>query len=218
MRFGIGALCVAVGIAANAGCVVHSDVIEDPAPATGGIDVTWQVGAAGCEAAGVQTIRVETEDTTHEVACTAGGTSVDLSAGLHQLWLTGLDAGGRPRYEAQVPDVRVMAGEVTTVPTVILEALPSEITVTWYFDNGRLCGGNGVEDVDLTLFDDDTIVEALTTPCDDGIEALPAVQAGSYTLAVHGRDADGKITWGATRDLDLDKGDARTVEVMLEPW
>jgi hypothetical protein len=204
----------------GAGCVYQGDVVDGkaPAPLTGGVDVSWQVGAGGCEAAGVQTIRVETEAESLEAACADGGMSLDLEAGLHQLWLTGLDDQGRPRYEGEVADVRVVGGEITTVPTVVLQAMPSELTVTWYFDNGRLCGGNGVDEVDLTLFDDDTIVETLTTPCDDGIEALPPVQSGSYTLSVLGRDGDGRITWGATQELDLGKGDAITVEVMLEPW
>ncbi len=207
-------------VLAASGCVVQSQGGEGGTGvgAPGGIDVSWAVGASGCVAAGVETVRISGDGVMTEVPCGDGAVSIDADPGIVDLVFDGLDVDGRPRYQAQADDVRVNSGEVTTLPTVVLAALPANITVIWYFENGRLCGANGIDDLDVTLYDDDNIVETLTTPCDDGIEEVPSVQSGTYTLAVFGRDDQGVIKFGAEQDLVLDKGDSSTVEVMLTDW
>jgi len=186
----------------------------DDTPIDGSVEVAWQVGASGCELSGVSEVVVEVADRSASAACTDGSLMLDVPAGDHTVALWGLDDGGVARYEgATRADVR--AGEAVTLPTVVMGALPATIDVTWYFENGRLCGGNGVTDVEIVLFDDDFIVETLATTCDDGIERLPDVLAGNYTVSVLARDAEGAVQFSGSTDARVDKGDLAFVEVML---
>ena len=195
-----------------AACVVQQQeiVVGD-----GVVDVSWRVGASGCDVSGVTDVVVEIGSSSKIFACTDGVGSLSVPEGSWSVQAVGLDEDGAERYFGSADKVRVVADEITTVPTLVLGALPAHVTVTWYFENGRLCGGNGVDEVDITVFDDDYIVDNLTTTCDDGIEALEAVTAGSYTVSVLGRDASGTARFGGEADVDLGKGESASVEVML---
>jgi len=193
------------------GCVTTT--VEDTA-IDGSVEILWQVGASGCDLSGVSTVVVETDEASTTAPCTDGGVILDLPAGDHAISLWGLDAGGVARYEGAT-SVSLREGEAVTIPTVVLGALPATIDVSWYFDNGRLCGGNGVTDVEIVLFDDDFIVSSLVTPCDDGIERMPNVLAGNYTVSVLARDAEGRMAFSGSTDARVDKGDLAFVEVLL---
>jgi hypothetical protein len=195
-----------------AGCVVQT---EEVVVGSGLVEVTWQVGASGCELSGVTDVVVEVGPASETFACSDGGGSLEVPEGEWRVDAFGIDEDGVERYAATDERVRVFAGETATVPTLVLGALPAALTVTWFFENGRLCGGNGVEEVDITLFDDDYIADSLTTACDDGIETLEAVTAGAYTISVLGRDAQGTARFGGDADVELFKGAGHTVEVMV---
>lgn len=195
------------------GCVVQQP--SEVPVGEGVVEVSWQVGASGCEQAGVQEVVVEVGPASASFACDAGGGSLTVPEGRWPVDAYGLDEKGLERYAGSADGVQVWTDEATTVPTIVLGALPADLTVTWFFENGRLCGGNGVEEVDVTVFDDDYIVDSLTTACDDGIETLDAVTSGAYTVSVLGRDAQGTARFGGEVDVELDKGASTTVEIML---
>ena len=201
-------------IAATALSVGCATMPVEDTPIDGSVEILWQVGASGCELSGVDTVVVEVADRAEEAPCTDGGLVIDVPAGDHTVSLWGLDAGGVARYEGAT-QIDVREGEAVTVPTIVLGALPATIDVTWYFDNGRLCGGNGVGDVEIVLFDDDFIVESLATTCDDGIERMPNVLAGNYTVTVLARDSTGRVAFSGSTEARLDKGDLAFVELLL---
>lgn len=180
----------------------------------GSVTLSWQVGSSGCAMSGVDTVEVDIAGFAEQVPCTDGQLTLDVPPGDHSVLLLGLDAGGVARYQAS-GGVTVREGEAVTMPTAVLGAIPATLDVSWYFENGRLCGGNGVSDVEIVVFDNDFIVDSLATSCDDGIERLSDLLAGSYTITVLGRDGAGAVAFSGYSDLDVDKGDLAFVEVML---
>jgi hypothetical protein len=188
----------------------------DDTPIDGSVEVSWQVGASGCELAGVTEVMVVAADREATAPCLDGSLILDVPAGDHVVTVWGLDALGAARYEATTR-ASLTEGEALTLPTVVLGALPATLDVSWYFDNGRLCGGNGVAEVDIIVFQDDFIVGDLTTDCDDGIEPFGELLAGDYTVSVLARDADGAVAFAGAQDVSLDKGDQAVVEVLLAP-
>jgi len=186
----------------------------EPEPLDGTLTVSWQVGTQGCEASGVTDVEVEVDGRLRSAACTQGELSMTVPAGDHPVTVWGLDGEGVARYEGSA-SVSVYEGEAVTLPTVVLGGIPAALDVTWYFENGRLCGGNGVADVEIVVFDDDFIVTSLATMCDDGIERLEGLQSGLYTVSVLGRDDAGTIQFSGSELVEVDKGDLGFVEVML---
>lgn len=185
-------------------------------PIDGSIEVPWQIGASGCEAAGVSEVVVQAADREAAAPCTDGSLILDVPAGDHVVAVWGVDDRGQARYEATTR-AALGEGEAITVPTVVLGALPATLDVTWYFDNGRLCGGNGVADVEIVVFEDDFIVDTLATACDDGLERFGELLAGDYTVSVLARDEAGAVTWSGRSDISVAKGDIALVEVVLAP-
>ncbi len=202
-------LALAPAAALAVGCTT-----VEPEPLDGTVTVTWQVGTQGCEASGVTDVEVEIAGETRSAACMQGELSMNVPAGDHQVFVWGLDAGGIARYEGSA-NVSIFEGEAVTVPTVVLGGIPASIDITWYFENGRLCGGNGVQDVEIVVFDDEFIVDSLVTECDDGIERIYDLQSGAYTVSVLGRDDAGTVQFSGTSMVEVDKGDLGFVEVML---
>jgi hypothetical protein len=181
---------------------------------SGALTVPWQVGAAGCEASGVASVRVDVAGTSSTAACSAGSLTLEVRPGDHRVDVWGLDEAGFARYGGS-DEVSVAQGDVVTMPTVVLGALPATLDVSWYFDNGRLCGGNGVTDVEIIIFEDDFIIDSLQTSCDDGIERMNDLLAGNYTVSVLGRDSGGVVAWTGLTLVEIDKGDLGFVEVEL---
>ncbi|MEQ1504427.1 MAG: hypothetical protein ABMB14_19455 [Myxococcota bacterium] len=212
MRSWIGLVVVAGW---TTGCVVvHDDPTNEAT--IGSVDVSWQVGPQGCEAAGVTDIAVDIGGVGGSFACDDEAASIDVPAGSYDLVLRGLDGQGIARYEGIETGIHVTGGQVTSVPTVVLSALPADVTVNWYFENGRLCSANEVDEVEATLFDlDDFATEPVTAPCDSSVLTIEDVQPGAYTLALLGRNAGGQLTWSGETEVTLDKGDSKTVEVQL---
>jgi hypothetical protein len=187
---------------------------KEDIPADGTVTVQWQVGASGCELSGVKDIEIDIDGRVETSPCAAGAATVPASPGRHTVDLYGLDADGVARY-AGSDSVTVYEGEDSPMSTIVLGALPASVDVTWYFENGRLCGGNGVTDVQIVIFDNDFIVESLETACDDGIERVSDILAGDYTISVLAYDSNGAVAFSGNSDATLDKGDQAFVEVML---
>ncbi|HHO54608.1 MAG TPA: hypothetical protein ENK18_27970 [Deltaproteobacteria bacterium] len=198
----------------STGCIVQqSPGTEDLGPGT--VDFTWQVGASGCELSGVTDVEVFVGTVSAVYPCTDGGGTLSVADGSYDLVAVGYDETGAPRYEGTAANVRVYAGGSVSVPTVRLEALPAQLELNWFFENGRLCGSNDVDDVDVVLFKDDRIELDLVTPCDDGTELIEEVPAGLYTVSILGRDSTGTARFSGESDVELLKGDFSTVDIQL---
>jgi hypothetical protein len=205
-------------VALLAGCVVTQDVDNDPV-LPGTVELSWQVGPSGCEAAGVTDIEVDVAGVFGTFPCAEGRGSLSVPAGTHDVSMVGLDEGGAARYEGQAYDVVVRAEQVTQVPTVLLSALPAEIHVTWYFDNGRFCSheeNKGVVEVEALLYDADDFVDAsVFGDCETGELSIDDVRPGDYTLTLVGRNDAGTITHQGEAALLVEKGDSLDVDVEL---
>jgi hypothetical protein len=198
-----------------AGCVVTEEGSEDDV-LPGRVSIHWQVGPSGCEAAGVADIQVDIGGVGGTFACDDGGAEVSVPAGSYELELLGLDAGGFARYEGNAHNIVVNANQTVDVPTVVLSALPADVAVTWFFDNGKLCASNGVFEVEAILYDsDDFATEPVIANCDDGQLLISEVQPGPYVLSLLGRDDGGIVIYRGESQITLEKGDLATVDVEL---
>jgi hypothetical protein len=187
-------------------------------PREGEVEVSWQVGPSSCEEAAVETVEVELGGTVRTFPCTDEGATVTAPEGRHDLVLRGLDAEGIARYEGEGGRVRVHPGQTNSVPTVILSALPASIAATWFFENGHLCSQNGVDQIEVTLFDaGDAIEHSEMVPCEQGAIEFMELEAGRYALLLLGRDGEGNVHHAGTSQLEAGRGDHLSVEIMLTP-
>ncbi len=199
-----------------AACVTGPDNdFSPPDTQYGDIEVSWQIGSSGCTTAGIETVEVDLGDERATFDCGSGSASMTVPAGSYDIVMTGMDSTGIPRYEGTYERAQVRGDEVEVVPTVILGALPATMTVTWYFENGRLCGSNDVSELDIIVYDDDYILDVFTTECDDGIEQVGPVLSGSYTIQLVGRDSLGTAAFLGETEVLLEKGDDTAVEIEL---
>lgn len=196
------------------GCVVVKEPQTTPGAVTGEVEVSWQVGSAGCAASGVTEIDVQLGGVGGTYDCLAESAVLTAPAGSYPVTLTGIDAGGTPRYGGE-STVTVIGGQRVAVPTIVLGALPARVTASWYFENGRLCSQNGVDQIDMTIFEDDFIVDNKVGPCDEGELTIEEVQTGAYIISLLGRDLNGSATYLGEAQVTLEKGDDKYVEVML---
>jgi hypothetical protein len=199
------------------GCTTHT-TIQRGGPELGELEVSWRVGTSTCTDAGVHTIGATLDGQEEETLfpCSDGsGILPRLEPGNYELQLVGRDADGIPRFASTPEKVRVDSGVSDTLPTMLLGALPASITTTWYFDNGRMCGHNGVDTVEITLFDDDYLVTTEPADCAEGLFELTDVRAGGYQINVMGRDSEGRAVFNGSAQVELGIGDHHTVEVAL---
>jgi hypothetical protein len=174
------------------GCVVVKEP-ETVEPGTGEVEVSWQVASSGCEASGVT-----------EVAVEIGGVGGSYDCAV-------------ARYGGESAAVTVIGGQTTRVPTVVMGALPASITASWSFDNGMLCAQNGVEQIDMIVYDNDFIEDESVAPCDSGELTIADIRAGEFVISLLGRDANQQVVYSGEAQVSLEKGDNEIVHVQLVP-
>lgn len=202
-----------VGLAT--GCVIRDDS-EDPPASTGTVDISWRMGPSGCEVSGITEVEVNIGGVGGTFDCADEAASINVPAGTYDLVLTGLDGAGDPRFGGEALDVTVNGGSTTTVPTVVLGALPATLRVFWSFENGQLCASNDVEDVEAYLFDDSSVIQSqLATSCDEAELTLEDIDAGTYTLSLSGSDESGTENFSGSVEVILERGDTSEVTVQL---
>ncbi|MCB9684671.1 MAG: hypothetical protein H6735_06530 [Alphaproteobacteria bacterium] len=199
--------------AALVGCIVQTNDPGTPG-APGTIELSWTVGAAGCEAAGVADIEVQVGQQTQTFACAAGEATISAAPGRYDIDAIGLDADGAERYSGST-SVSVISDE-TSSAHVVLSALPAALRLTWFFENGRLCSANGVSDISATLFDDqDFLIDEQDVDCDAGELEFAELMPGTYAAVLVAHDGSGVPLFEGDATADLDKGDHLMVEVEL---
>jgi hypothetical protein len=198
------------------GCVVVKEP-ETVEPGTGEVEVSWQVASSGCEASGVTEVAVEIGGVGGSYDCAAGTAMLTVPAGTHDLFIAGYDASGVARYGGESAAVTVIGGQTTRVPTVVMGALPASITASWSFDNGMLCAQNGVEQIDMIVYDNDFIEDESVAPCDSGELTIADIRAGEFVISLLGRDANQQVVYSGEAQVSLEKGDNEIVHVQLVP-
>jgi hypothetical protein len=183
------------------------------------LEVSWRVGASSCAEEGLASVQVVVDGDVREVLpCEAGlGTVEGLPLAEVQVELIALDASGAARFGASVGALELGDG-LNRAPTSLLSALPGRIDVRWAFDNGLLCGSNAVVEVAVALFQDGYLLAEARGACEDAGVSLPDVRAGSYTLDAVGLAEGGQATWQGVIPVEVERGEAVPVDLVLAPF
>lgn len=186
----------------------------------GSLSLEWDVRPRGCESAGVETVSVQLDGAERIIEtfdCTDGAADIDdLAPGNYELSLIGMNDRRQRIFWAEPSRVTIQGQRVTEVEPVNLTARPAEIDVFWVFDNGRVCGANDVDEVEIALFDKlDYEISRDTYACDEGVAPLTGFAAGTYVVEVTAQIA-GIDAWRGTQGIVVDRGEEAQVEVSLQ--
>lgn len=221
MRFAMGTATMALATLVT-GCVIDGPGLGDPdttgqPPGDGIVEVSWIVGSSGCALAQVTDIQLTIGTYENTYPCDNGSTRVQLPAGDYSLVATGLDADGVARFEATEELVSIFEDETTILPTLRLSALPASLTLFWRFENGSLCGANGVDSIDVALFDNEQLVDPfpIVVDCDPGEADFDDIAAGSYVVSLLGQDESGVAIFDARKEIELYRGETLAEELVL---
>lgn len=99
---------------------------------------------------------------------------------------------------------------------LVLTAKPAELTVKWQFEDGSMCNAVGVNDVNVSVFDDsDFEIADETFECNEGVHLFDGLKgAGNYTVIIEGEGSDSKIYRGE-ESIDLERGEETDIVVRL---
>lgn len=204
------------------GAAARCDAPEEGEPA-GAAQILWRVNPLGCEAAGVEVIRVILQGPTQpppellNFACRDEQGLVDvLEMGRYTVTLEGLDQDGDVTFLSPPMGFSVSPQTTTVTPTVRLSARAASLEVAWFFENGRLCSSNEVEQVVLSVFDTDAfLVGEQAFPCDHGVGGLEGLQSGTFWVEVLGLSAGGVTLYRALEQVELKRGQEASLELAL---
>lgn len=184
----------------------------------GQLALTWQVSPRGCADAGVANVSVNLEgpaDRNEIFECDKGEVTVrDVVAGTYTVSIEGLDSDGVPRFTSPPTRTTVHPDLTATNAHARLIAKPSEVRVSWRFQDGRVCGAHGVDELNVSAFDKfDYQVATVDGDCDLAKATLTDVLAGTYLIEVSGFGDDG--LWAGQGTMSLQRGESAEIEVVL---
>ena len=184
---------------------------------SGVVDFAWQVGASGCQAAGIETVQVTIGSETERFDCRTGEGTMQVGVGNYtRAEAIGLDATNSPRYAGAIEQsFSVGRDERTSIGTFRLQANTGRVEVSWSFDNGQLCARNGIVELDIALLERNRIQKQVFTPCDAAVAVIPEVVAGEYEISVLANDADGLPEFTASGDLIVLEGEDTVIDLVL---
>jgi hypothetical protein len=211
-----------VTIAFASALVVGLTACGDPVEplGDGALSLSWQVSPHGCDDAGVDTVEVRIEnahrDRAESFSCIEGEAVIEnIAPANYELTLVGLDSDENETFISEARTVTISAEEVTETTLVRLTAKRSSIEVAWRFDNGRVCGANGVSTVSVSLFDENSYeIARKQFSCDKGLGVFGDLAAGDFTVEA---DAQGdQMSFLGSADVQVGRGDDATVDVELK--
>jgi hypothetical protein len=98
---------------------------------------------------------------------------------------------------------------------VRLTAKPASVEAAWRFDNGRVCGANGVSRVEVAVYDQAFYEIAREQfSCNQGSGVIEGIAAGDFIVEAVG-EGDEAVFRGVA-ETTLKRGDHAKVEVELE--
>lgn len=185
----------------------------------GSLALSWQVSPHGCKEAGVDTVSIRLENAhrsfEESYACTDGEVIVEgIASANYEMTLVGLDARESETFISQPRVVTIGAEKLNEASTVRLTAKPAVAEVAWRFENGRVCGANGVSRVEIAVYDQAFYeIKRQRFSCDAGVGLVEDIIAGSYIVeaVAEGDDA----TWRGVSETTLKRGDHAMVDVEL---
>lgn len=218
-HFGTGKLTLALGAlglaAALAGCGEDVEPLGD-----GSLAVSWRVNPLGCKAAGVERVEVKLANARNEYveyfSCAAGkGVVSDIEPGNYDLTLLGLDKRREAIFSITPRVLTISADKLRTTDVLALSAKPARVKVFWRFDNGLMCGANGVKKVEIALYDDAYFEHHRELlDCAEGLTILDGLVAGNYLVEASARTDDGRDYTGIV-PLQLGRGSEIDAQVVL---
>lgn len=195
---------------------------EDVAPLdNGSVSLTWDVSPKGCKDSGVTEVEVALENSYYEFKerflCEKGQAQLgSIYPGNYRLNVSGFDKSAQVTFAAAQKSVTVRGAKIETVGHVRLTAKPASVEVAWLFDNGRVCGANDVEKIDVIVFDDKGYeVASSSFGCNDGSGVVKGIPAGKYVVEVSAQ-VGGKTAFEGQSDVELDRGEAGQVDVKIK--
>ena len=202
------------GVVGLVGCGEPVEPLGD-----GSLALSWQVSPHGCKEAGVDTVEVRLENAHRSYAesfgCTDGEALVgNISPANYDLTLVGLDSAERETFVSERRLVTIGAEKLNETSTVRLTAKPATVEVAWRFDTGRVCGANGVSQVEVAVYDQAFYELARERfDCNAGAGMIDGLAAGGFIVEAVA-DAD-EATYRGVSEITLKRGDHATVDVEL---
>ncbi len=184
----------------------------------GSMDLTWKVAPLGCDAGEVESveIRLENDRNVHveQVDCQARGVRIEeIAPGRYDLTIEGASASGTPTFDARLDSVFIRPDSPVFVGPVELEAIPAEVQIYWRPDDWEICEVEGLEEVEVAVFDGAYHrVHLSMWNCRAGIANVAGLPAGQYYFRVRTENQESKfegvraldVGWGQQAELDID--------------
>ncbi len=212
-------MLVLVGCLALGGVVACGDEVEPMD--NGNLSLTWDVSPKGCKDSGVTEIEVSLENSYYDYrerfSCEKGEAQLgSIYPGNYRLNVSGFDKSAQVTFAAAQQSVTVHGAKIETIGRVRLTAKPASVEVAWLFDNGRVCGANDVEQIDVIVFDDKGYeVASSQFTCNDGSGVVKGLPAGKYLVEASAQ-VGGKTAFEGQSEVELDRGEAGQVDVKIK--
>jgi hypothetical protein len=128
---------------------------------SGNLLIRWKIGGMSCLKANVANVKIlllqdETLINESTESCVAQEhLFTDIPAGSYRLDLQGLTLDNKFVYEGSDDSVTVSSGKTIIMNNaVVLTERKASLTLKWKFENGQLCAYNGVELMEVSVWDE----------------------------------------------------------------
>lgn len=186
----------------------------------GDLLVSWEISPQDdCEKVSVETVEVMLkggdEPVSAEKPCSESEVLFErVPVGTYKIELRGKTEKGRTIFSGKLTEVKVKANEKVETDAN-LTALPAKLVVEWRFANGKLCGSNKVEEIEIAVFDSDSNEEGRKTfKCNDGSGRFEDLEAGQHTV-IGSAESEGGTAYEDRTEVELVRGEESTTEVEL---
>lgn len=211
-----GAFAMALAAVGLAGCA------DEVAPlGQGSMSLAWEISPRGCEHSDVTKVEAVLKNAHRDYSdafdCESGSAVIeDIEPGNYELVMLGLERGGKTTFSSIPRIVTVRAEAINTTERLRLTAKPATLAVEWVFANGRVCGSNNADQVQITVFDAaDFQVAQKPFTCNDGSGKLEGLVAGEYFVEAIARGGRAVEFKGVATTV-LKRGEEGFVRVTLE--
>ena len=171
---------------ALSGCFLDENVNE-----TNDLRVYWQIQGGTCSTADISNVQIdiydESEtlfDTTLTLCSNTETLFRGLPVGVYSVRATGLNGDSVAIYESGLTEVTVDASDevVELLPPLELGLKRATLEVSWVFESGKLCQFEGVDDIEISIWDqiEIQVLETKTVSCD-----YDQAPSRSFRMAAH---------------------------------
>lgn len=217
---GYRSMCLmwALGVSAlvGGGCGEPVEALQD-----GAVEVRWEVGPLGCAAAEIERVEVRLQrgerSYRQALPCADGEALLEgVEPGKYELVALGFGSSERAVFSSKTRRLSVAAERVTATDRLRLSARTAALKVRWSFENGALCANNGVDEVDISIYDHG-FYEARRAQfsCERGAAELDELRAGSYIIAASARGAE--LTFLDHAEVQLERGEEAEIDLKMRP-